>query len=385
MKITWWTFAVLLLVFVVCNQLVVCANKDVMDISKVQQILNKSGYECRPVDSIKSERTIAAIRLFQQLHDIRENGIVGEETKQALLQAEEEKKVIDYLLKTAPELQEVVNKHKATDLICYVQAFPRTEESNRYARDYYNVYIGFRVMDHRTRMATFLVGKELNEVLYDNSVTGRYISLEEWRKLKDGHQTGFDNNLAANDWLCIPFQRVGPITSATTASELIELFGEENVQRRLIPGAEGAEYYNVSVVYPDTPNQLIIFWQNNRYDGVPQSVSVRQAGTAWTTVYGITVGTSLEELNRINGQPFTIRGFGWDYGGYVTAWNDGTLAAVQGITLRLRPAMKLPQDFYGDGVKVDSSDNRILPDAVRVGDFSVMLKKPHIQVNEQVE
>lgn len=197
------------------------------------------------------------------------------------------------------------------------------------------------------------------------------------------HQTGSDNNPVANDWLCIPFQRVGPITAATTAAELIELFGEENVQRRTIPGAEGTEYYNVSVVYPDTPNQLIVFWQNNRYGSVPQSVAVRQAGTAWKTVYGITVGTSVEELNRINGQPFTISGFGWDYGGYVSAWNDGTLAAVQGITLRLRSAMRLPQDFYGDGVKVDSSDNRILPDAVRVGDFSVMLQAPYIQVNEQ--
>ena len=43
---------------------------------------------------------------------------------------------------------------------------------------------------------------------------------------------------------------------------------------------------------------------------------------------GISLGTSLQELEHLNGRPFTLAGFGWDYAGVITDWNGGALDSV---------------------------------------------------------
>ena len=58
----------------------------------------------------------------------------------------------------------------------------------------------------------------------------------------------------------------------------------------------------------------------------------------------------------INGRPFTLTGFGWDYSGTVVDWNDGALKKLEGswgsIILRLYPENALsnewPSDVIGD-------------------------------------
>ena len=34
-----------------------------------------------------------------------------------------------------------------------------------------------------------------------------------------------------NDWLCLPFERVGPILASAKEEDLLQLFGAEQVQR----------------------------------------------------------------------------------------------------------------------------------------------------------
>lgn len=43
------------------------------------------------------------------------------------------------------------------------------------------VYVGENHDDHTVRWNTFLVGKNLSEILVDDPLTGNYISLHEWR------------------------------------------------------------------------------------------------------------------------------------------------------------------------------------------------------------
>jgi hypothetical protein len=49
----------------------------------------------------------------------------------------------------------------------------------------------------------------------------------------------------------------------------------------------------------------------------------------------------LRELERLNGKPFQLAGFGWDYSGTVTDWNGGGLERVLNscsrVLLRLEP------------------------------------------------
>ena len=45
----------------------------------------------------------------------------------------------------------------------------------------------------------------------------------------------------------------------------------------------------------------------------------------WKAEHGITLGASLKELERLNGRPFQLAGFNWDYSGTVTSWEKGLL------------------------------------------------------------
>lgn len=52
-------------------------------------------------------------------------------------------------------------------------------------------------------------------------------------------------------------------------------------------------------------------------------------------------GTSLKELQRLNGKPFRLFGFSWDYGGLVESWQKGRLVGLESkISLILSPGEK---------------------------------------------
>ena len=178
-----------------------------------------------------------------------------------------------------------------------------------------------------------------------------------------------------NDWLCLPFERVGPILASAKEEDLLQLFGAEQVQRRTIYVAEGTEKRDVSVIYPYSANEVILFWRDNQYGQRLSHAWVKKEDSSWKTAENITVGTPLAELNRLNGQPFRIVGFGGDYGGYIPVRQEGTLIQQKGLCLRLAPARQLPRQYYGDGVKVFSADPELLPDAVRVVSFEVTLNE----------
>ena len=178
-----------------------------------------------------------------------------------------------------------------------------------------------------------------------------------------------------NDWLCLPFERVGPILASAKEEDLLQLFGAEQVQRRTIYVAEGTEKRDVSVIYPYSANEVILFWRDNQYGQRLSHAWVKKEDSSWKTAENITVGTSLAGLNRLNGQPFRIVGFGWDYGGYIPVRQEGTLIQQKGLCLRLAPTRQLPRQYYGDGVKVFSADPELLPDAVRVVSFEVTLNE----------
>lgn len=57
------------------------------------------------------------------------------------------------------------------------------------------------------------------------------------------------------------------------------------------------------------------------------------------------MGTSLKELEEINGKSFVLAGFEWDYSGAVFSWENGKLAKLFGNKGE-RGALRLsPKDF----------------------------------------
>jgi len=301
---------------------------------------------------------------------------IGAQAKEAVAPplAAETSSILDYLITTVPEIQEMARKNPANRLVMSVVAAPDPQAAERMEREFYRIYVGFNIQDggpgHQSRWATFLVNKAKTEILWANYLTtNSYVPLPDWRKYVNVPPAP-----GVNDWMCIPFLRVGPIRPSSSIDDLVRLFGLENVRQQTVYGAEGAEKFETSVIFPETPNQLIVFWKDNQYGTVPSSVSIRKQGSAWKTVQEIQIGTNLAELNAINGRPFSFFGFGWDYGGSVhVQWNGGTMAAVRGLFLVLQETRDLPRQYYGDR-ELRSDMQELLPDAAVIRRIDVKLR-----------
>ena len=107
---------------------------------------------------------------------------------------------------------------------------------------------------------------------------------------------------------------------------------------------EGTEERAFSILYPDTENELHITWQD---DSRTKIHDLRYSNNGkWRSETGVEIGTTYDELNKMNGKKISFYGFGWDYSGAVD-WNGGKLEK-SGLRVFLTPATDPANKFYGD-------------------------------------
>lgn len=119
----------------------------------------------------------------------------------------------------------------------------------------------------------------------------------------------------------------------SSAARLIEIYGADNVVTGDVDGPEGTTML-ATTVFPDEPKQRLEFiWLDEVALTKPASISLSSKSIA---PGGIRIGMPIAEVQAINGEPFTVTGFGWDYGGY--AWfASGALAQMdQGCWIGVR-------------------------------------------------
>ncbi len=148
-----------------------------------------------------------------------------------------------------------------------------------------------------------------------------------------------------NDWIIEP-GRLGPIWSDTTSEDLAKALGKANLANQEVDLGEGDTTLG-TVLFPKSDSKKAeIVWAGGSSSGGPERVTIRGAKTAWHTAEGVTLGTTLAKLEELNGKPFDVAGYGWDYGGTVINWNGGNLehlrSDMQGarVSLRLHPVDK---------------------------------------------
>ncbi|WP_029037571.1 hypothetical protein [Salinimicrobium xinjiangense] len=129
-------------------------------------------------------------------------------------------------------------------------------------------------------------------------------------------------------------------------NNLKEIFPEARIAEGIDLFEEGTVELPYSILYPETADQLLIIWEDESRTR-PYQLYFDNEGK-WSTKNGIKVGTTYEELERINNGPIKFYGFGWDYSGAVD-WNDGKLADSN-IRVFLAPVNAPPQRFYGDQI-----------------------------------
>jgi hypothetical protein len=138
-------------------------------------------------------------------------------------------------------------------------------------------------------------------------------------------------------WLIVPGERVGKITRHTSEEDIARVYGAQNVRRASIYVGEG-ESVPGTILYPaDSTKRLEILWSDDSARTTPSAVMLTGDSSQWKTREGISLGTTLMQIEKINRRPFLLAGFEWDYGGTVVGWNHGRLEEMDGMLLRLYP------------------------------------------------
>src|SRR5688500_1318889 len=113
----------------------------------------------------------------------------------------------------------------------------------------------------------------------------------------------------------------GPFAPTMTPQTLAAEFGSHNVTSEDIALGEGF-FEKGTVLFSQSPQDRVqIHWADVEAQRNPQQIVIRTARTRWKTPDGVSIGTSLQLLERLNRRPFRLSGFAWDGGGGVRSWS----------------------------------------------------------------
>ena len=139
----------------------------------------------------------------------------------------------------------------------------------------------------------------------------------------------------------------GPFAKSVTHASLVKAFGKRNVAIERVGTGEG-ETQTASVIFPrNKARRIEVLWIDEKRRRNPSEIRTGIDST-WRTAHGIRRGMSLGEVEALNGRPFELWGFGFDYGGTSLDWKGGALATqAGGCTLTLRFSMRDGADNAG--------------------------------------
>ena len=105
--------------------------------------------------------------------------------------------------------------------------------------------------------------------------------------------------------------------------KIIAKYGSENVIDEELDQFESGNVLTVSIVNKGKRDEFIVYWESLHETIL--SIEATNVESPFTDEYGIGIGTTLEELVKINGNPITCNGFKWEFGGMIISFNNGKL------------------------------------------------------------
>ena len=141
----------------------------------------------------------------------------------------------------------------------------------------------------------------------------------------------------------IPNESVGLITSSTTKSALNKLYDKENIREYVIFSYEGIDIKGTEVIFDNTADNITIEWNDGNL--TPKIIRIENPNSNWKTKEGVGIGSTIKEVEKANGKPFTIYGYEIDkyLAGTVKNWNSGNL---QGLNLQFKITKEIPGEVY---------------------------------------
>ncbi len=151
-----------------------------------------------------------------------------------------------------------------------------------------------------------------------------------------------------------------PFDRSANHNGLVKAFRKDVVYQE-VDGAEGAKI-KASVLYPQDPKARLEFiWSDEKARRRPAVIRAKDQ-SSWATANGIRIGMTLAEVEQMNGKPFKLSGFDWDYGGRVIDWQGGALGKPQRGGCTIGVEFVHPEDAPEAHLTKVSGDSEFLSD-----------------------
>jgi len=132
---------------------------------------------------------------------------------------------------------------------------------------------------------------------------------------------------AADTWLILASGEQGSINVHTTREDLVRVYGAANVVDQDADVGDG-EIEPVTFLFPQDPERRIeILWKDPGRRADPREVGIRGKKSRWHGVHGVSLGTTLIQLQQINSRPFRLEllNDGTDMRNELISWHGGSL------------------------------------------------------------
>ncbi|MBP6590284.1 MAG: hypothetical protein KAX45_02835 [Chitinophagaceae bacterium] len=160
----------------------------------------------------------------------------------------------------------------------------------------------------------------------------------------------------------------GFITAGMAVEDVKKTYGNANVKDERICGPECMDSIDVTKVFPGQPDEFTIYWNDTAYHRIITAIECYGDQARWHSADSIKIGSGLKDLLRVNGKKISFYGFGWDYGGTISSYNEGKLDKSN-IHYRLELFEENMQDqsLYGDtGLESDLPAVQKVLDKIKV-------------------
>ncbi|MBU2711711.1 hypothetical protein [Zooshikella harenae] len=144
---------------------------------------------------------------------------------------------------------------------------------------------------------------------------------------------------ADDDCLIIPGKQVGNIKLGESLISVRDHIGKNNMLVEEIPLDEDKHLKHVTIYPEDEEKQLVLqLDENERVEAIIIDRVTEDEVPCYHNKEGIVIGLTLHDIEKMNGKPFKLTGFDWDFQGTVSSWENGNLENImRGLAVRLHP------------------------------------------------
>jgi hypothetical protein len=151
----------------------------------------------------------------------------------------------------------------------------------------------------------------------------------------------------------------GAFAKDSSHLKLATAYKPENIVFTEVDASEGKKLM-ATVLFPKDPKRRLEVWWDNETSRSGTYLIVINGQSTWTAPKGLKLGLQIAQLERLNGKPFKLKGFGSGSEASVSDWQGGALESIAGgckVGVSMRADPKASADAVGEaGSELASTD-----------------------------